>query len=272
VRCNKVACALEWLKLNHIGYKDLGISYKNLNKYPEDGPPVVVDYQKSNGECDPEATAVYENKCEDGTSTGECPFVVHGLTGEELVTKSLRTLIAIAVDHMDKNKKVLAIGHEQEPQSIYHNPLLYPNMFPWLFPYGLGGIGSVTHKGKISSLMHKGHLLMYHDERFQKDPHFPLIAFNHEQIKEGTTGGYLLTEKQSFPIIADHLLNLDSEVLTDIAKRMTDGERVKPQTPEEKACFQVIHDLDHVGRHVQGSIMNKKYMQNEIWSLISFYG
>lgn len=69
-----------------------------------------------------------------------------------------------------------------------------------------------------------------------------------------------MTEKQSFPIIADRLLNLDSEVLTDIAKRMTDGERVKPQTPEEKACFQVIHDLDHVGRHVQGSITNKKYM------------
>jgi hypothetical protein len=272
VRRNKVACALEWLKLNHIGYKDLGISYENLNKYPEDGPPVVVDYRKSNGERDPEATAAYENEREDGTSTGECPFVVHGLTGEELVTKSLRTLIAIAVDHMDKNKKVLAIGHEQEPQSIYHNPLLYPKMFPWLFPYGLGGIGSVTHKGKISSLTHKGHLLMYHDKRFQKDPHFPLIAFNHEQIKEGTTGGYLLTEKQSFPIIADRLLNLDSEVLTDIAKHMTDGERVKPQTPEEKACFQVIHDLDHVGRHVQGSITNKKYMRNEIWSLISFMG
>src|ERR1700733_12465535 len=95
----------------------------------------------------------------------------------------------------------------------YHNPLLYPKMFPWLFPYGLGGIGSVTHKGKISSLMHKGHLLMYHDKRFQKDQHFPLITFNHEQIKEGTTGGYLLTEKRSFPIIADRLLNLDSEVL-----------------------------------------------------------
>jgi hypothetical protein len=113
---------------------------------------------------------------------------------------------------------------------------------------------------------------MYHDKRFQLDPHFPLIAFNHEQIKEGTTGGYLLAEKCSFPDIADRLLNLDSEVLTDVAKRMADGERVKPQTPEEKACYQVIHDLDHVGRHVQGSITNKKYMRNEIWSLISFMG
>ena len=91
-------------------------------------------------------------------------------------------------------------------------------------------------------------------------------------MREGTTGGYLLAEKQSFPVIADRLLNLNSDTLSDIAKRMANGERLKPQTLEEKACFQVIHDLDHVGRHVQGSITNKKYMRNEIWSLISFMG
>ncbi|HXP52941.1 MAG TPA: helitron helicase-like domain-containing protein, partial [Bacteroidia bacterium] len=41
---------------------------------------------------------------------------------------------------------------------------------------------------------------------------------------------------------------------------------------EEKACFQLIKDLDHVGSHVKGSLTNKKYMRNEIWSLISFLG
>jgi len=59
---------------------------------------------------------------EDGTSDGACPFVVHSLTGEELVTKSLKAIIAIAMDHMEQNRKVLAIGHEADPQSIYHNP------------------------------------------------------------------------------------------------------------------------------------------------------
>jgi hypothetical protein len=58
--------------------------------------------------------------------------------------------------------------------------------------------------------------------------------------------------------VADRLLNLNPDVLSDIAKCMSDGECVKPQTEEEKACFQVIHDLDHVGRHVEGSITNKK--------------
>ena len=42
VRRNKVAKALEWLKLNHVDYFDLEISQKNLDTYPEDGPSVVV--------------------------------------------------------------------------------------------------------------------------------------------------------------------------------------------------------------------------------------
>jgi hypothetical protein len=44
VRRNKVAKALEWLKLNHKDYADLEISYKNLESYPEDSPPVVINY------------------------------------------------------------------------------------------------------------------------------------------------------------------------------------------------------------------------------------
>ena len=52
---------------------------------------------------------------------------------------------------------------------------------------------------------------------------------------------------------------------------MTDGERIKPET-EEKLCFKLINDLDHVNGHVSGSITQKKYMRNEIWSLISYFG
>ena len=41
--------------------------------------------------------------------------------------------------------QVLAIGHAEKPELIYDNPQLYPMMFPWLFPYGLGGIGTVPN-------------------------------------------------------------------------------------------------------------------------------
>ena len=113
---------------------------------------------------------------------------------------------------------------------------------------------------------------MYYDKWFQKDPHFPLIAFNHEQMKESTTAGYLTAERKLFQDITDRLMNVNLEVLSDLTKWMTEGERVKPATEEEKLCFKLINDLDHVNGHVPGSITQKKYMRNEIWSLISYFG
>ena len=143
-------------------------------------------------------------------------------------------------------------------------------MFPWLFPYGLGGIGLETLD--MSDMMHKRKLLMYHDKRFQMDAHFPLIAFNQEQIKNCNTGGYLLTERRNFDDIAERLMNIDMDVLEDLSKRLSRGDRVKPVTDEEKACYAVVSDLDHVGGHVPGSLTSKRYLRNEIWSLISYIG
>ncbi len=272
VRKNKVRAALEWLKLNHSDYYDLEISHRNLDEYPEDVPPVVVDYHQSFTNKDPESTAVYDNEDEEGAETGSCPFVVHGLTGEEYSTMSVKALKAVALKHLTSNRKILAVGHNEQPESIYSNPQLFPQMMPWLFPYGLGGIGNDLQQGCLSDIAHKRHLLMYYDKRFQKDPYFPLIAFNHEQIKEGTTGGYLLAEKSKFEDISKRLMEVDMGVLDNLVKRMEDGERIAPETDEEKLCFQLIKDLDHVGGHVKGSVTSKKYMRNEIWSLISFLG
>jgi hypothetical protein len=53
---------------------------------------------------------------------------------------------------------------------------------------------------------------------------------------------------------------------------LEDGEKVKPETDEEKSCFQLIKNLDHVCGHVKGSSTSKKYMRNELWSLILFLG
>jgi len=65
-------------------------------------------------------------------------------------------------------------------------------------------------------------------------------------------------------------MEVDVNVLSDLIKRMENGESTKPESDEEKNCFQLIKDLDHVGGFVKGSATTKKYMRNEIWSLISF--
>ena len=144
VKRNKVAKALEWLKLNHIDYSNLEISYRNLNKYPENSPPVIITYSESNGDTNknPESTAVNDNDLEDGVEFNNCPIIVHSLSGEQLSTMSLKALTAVALKHLTDRGKILAIGHSSQPESIYNNSQLYPKMFPWLFPYGLRGIGN----------------------------------------------------------------------------------------------------------------------------------
>ncbi|KAH7919687.1 hypothetical protein BV22DRAFT_1022574 [Leucogyrophana mollusca] len=69
-----------------------------------------------------------------------------------------------------------------------------------------------------------------------------------------------------------HIFHLDSHVLQSLATRMKNGEMVQPTNDNERECFQLIKDLDHIGGHVQGSLTNKKYMRNEIWSLVSYKG
>ncbi|KAH9840715.1 uncharacterized protein C8Q71DRAFT_701927 [Rhodofomes roseus] len=207
VRRNKVANALEWLKLNHIDYADLTISYKNLNMYSEDSPPVIVDYHPGDGGKDEEAKAANDTDDNEGTTEGPCPFVVHGLVGEQLSEMSTNALCAYALQYF-KNKKnmALGIGQSDQPQSLFSNPQLYPQMFPWLFPYGLGGPGNARGYAEVSEAERKHQLLMYHDKRFQFEQSFPLVAFNHEQTKNSTTGGFLLAEQQKFPEIAKQIL------------------------------------------------------------------
>src|ERR1700683_619862 len=100
----------------------------------------------------PEATSVHDMELENGTTEGMCPFT---LTSEEYDTANSETLKALAAKHLDDGGKVLAIGHSQEPQSIWKNPKVYPQMFPWLFPYGLGGIGHERQKHRLSDAGHK---------------------------------------------------------------------------------------------------------------------
>ena len=53
-------------------------------------------------------------------------------------------LKALALRYLNSGGKVLAVGHSDRIESLWNNPQLYPQMFPWLFRYGVGGIGT-TH-------------------------------------------------------------------------------------------------------------------------------
>ena len=274
VRRIKVCKALEWLKLNHADYADLEISQENLKNYPLNGIPVKVDFHRTSTTSNkiPSAMSVHDIEDEEGTETGPCSFTVHGLTGVEYSKLSKDAKMAASLTHLATGGNTLAVGHAPEPESIFNNPQCYPQMFPWLFPYGKGGIEQTRHYKTLGHELHKRHLLLYYDKRFQTDVHFPIITFNHNQIRSATHGSRVTSKRKIFADVAHRLKQLDHEVLKTLAQRMEAGEHVIPESEAEKLCFNVLSDLDHIGSHVQGSLTNKKFMRSEIWSLMSFLG
>ncbi|KNZ82017.1 hypothetical protein J132_08905 [Termitomyces sp. J132] len=177
-------------------------------------------------------------------NAGECLFIVHGLTGEELSAKTKDELKSIVLKHWESNGKALAVGHSSCPVNWMKDLSVYPQMFLWLFPYGLGGSG--CGNSEISVKAHKSRLLMYHDKQFQRDVEFPFAAFSHDQVQAATTGGFLAIEHNNFSQIAECIVSLNPNVLKNVAEWIAKGELVKLSTNEEHACFKAINDLDAV--------------------------
>ncbi|PPQ87199.1 hypothetical protein CVT25_014754 [Psilocybe cyanescens] len=94
------------------------------------------------------------------------------------------------------------------------------------------------------------------------------VAFNHEQMKGGITGSFLVAKRHKFAEISRRLITLDKSVLHDVTTRLANGDHVKPSNEHEIACFKILDDLDHIGGYVKGSITSKK-SNTDVSSLLS---
>jgi hypothetical protein len=132
---SKVLSALNWLKLNHIDYANLNILHRNLDEYPENEPPVFVNYHKSYADGYSESTPVNGSEDDNFTSSGNLSFVVHSLTGDQLSdlwSKDDRKTIRMeAMKYFAKGGKALEIGKSDKLESLWDNPQLYPSMEVW---------------------------------------------------------------------------------------------------------------------------------------------
>ncbi len=58
----------------------------------------------------PEATSVFDTKEEDGVQNGQCPFIVHGLFGQDVVTPTSEEVKLLALQYYKNNSKNLSVG------------------------------------------------------------------------------------------------------------------------------------------------------------------
>ena len=220
VRRNKIRRALEWLKLNHIDYKTLVVSEENLNEYGENEIPVRIVKWMS-GEAHnriSEATAVFDNELDVGSSEGvNCPFVVNGLVPDTVMDDNYHEVMrAKAVLHLQTGQLMLGVGHGEKFVNSFDNCQYYPTAFPWLFPYGLGGVGNdrrnaMALRSQIGSEMWLKRLVMYYDKRFQMDEQFCLTAFSNEQRRQSNRSMCIKTKRKDFDSVARDIVNVDTE-------------------------------------------------------------
>ncbi|TFK62684.1 hypothetical protein BDN72DRAFT_776817, partial [Pluteus cervinus] len=129
VRKNVVVNALKWLKLNHVDYQDIEIDYKAMKSYPDDVPPVTVQYRNMESNQNTESMSVFDQEVEDGVDSGPCPFTVHGITGEAANTLSLEASKLVALEHLNTGGKVLAVRHGDAAINVYTKDNIYAQMF-----------------------------------------------------------------------------------------------------------------------------------------------
>ncbi|EJD35468.1 hypothetical protein AURDEDRAFT_75282 [Auricularia subglabra TFB-10046 SS5] len=272
IRRNVVIDALNWLKLNNYLYNDIIISEQNIESYEDAGLlPVAVPEVVCTSNNPVESRAANDNEESVGVSEGECVFSVAGAAYDLVSSNNYKAITAIAAKHM-LSGKALAVPHGPVPDTLWSNSDLFPNMFPWLFPYGVGGICNSNIQGEMSEHAHKKHLLMYYDKRFQNDKEFALLAFNQEQIIKGSEAGSFLSSKSKFNSLAERILNINENVFGEIANRLRMDPSWRPSNPEEHDCFRILSDLDMVNAHVPGSVASKRYQRNELWSMMSYLG
>ncbi|EAU84997.2 hypothetical protein CC1G_04093 [Coprinopsis cinerea okayama7 len=270
VRRTKVLEALEWLQANHDEYWDVQIDHEALGSYKENKAPVEVLYhpiEDDEGNIIPTAASVHETDLEEGTETGPCPYRVHGLTGDAFAAMTVNQRKIHALRFLKEGGAALAVAHGDDPESIYRNPGLYPQMFPWLFPFGKGAIGQATLNGILSESSHKRWLLNYYDRRFQQDAQFVIVAFNHDQIKEGSSKSFILAKRRNFPSLAKKIRDINPAALRDISERMEAGGHVTPETDEERRCFALLDAIKSVSISVGGSLASKQADRTKVWSM-----
>ncbi|KAJ3748229.1 hypothetical protein EV360DRAFT_57001 [Lentinula raphanica] len=100
VRLNIVAGALKWLIYNHIDYTDVTYSPENLAQYPENVPPVAVEFFLKDSNRNAEGVSLHDDLADDGNEGDECVFTVHGIVGDSLKNMTTQQIMGHANEDM----------------------------------------------------------------------------------------------------------------------------------------------------------------------------
>tara|TARA_B110000902_G_C14245785_1_gene564230 strand:+ start:51 stop:1298 length:1248 start_codon:yes stop_codon:yes gene_type:complete len=105
-----------------------------------------------------------------------------GTPTEDSDTREVIEELTQAVRNQEKKiPRLLFPQVSDKPLNEFHEPNLFANCYPWLFPGGSGDASSTSSKSKDKSLRWTRTLLNFYDGRFARDPIFTFHIMNFVQ-------------------------------------------------------------------------------------------
>ncbi|TFK65635.1 hypothetical protein BDN72DRAFT_773071, partial [Pluteus cervinus] len=175
VRAERVRSALMWLQRHNHLYRDVVIDHRAIDRLPVNGiMPIELDVICD--EADLEASVggyigVSSSGDASNVSTDIPPStdVFQNLVIADVdVHAPAADLKAATLKHVfEKKLPFLQVPRGPNPESDFDNTYLFPNMYPTLFPYGVGGFEDGSRAVPLSAKRQAKHLFSLRDRRFQ---------------------------------------------------------------------------------------------------------
>lgn len=275
VRANVVRRALIWLKENNPLYASVHVNHDVLNSIEQlGGLPYHVEYAN-----DADISTACVSSYAPGDNHDDTPLETRcpEIPFENVIIADLEDaatpndMRAAALRHLKKGKAFLMYGHSATPESEYHNPKLFPSLYPTLFPFGEGGFDDNRRHPHISMNALARHFLNIADGRFREHPSFIFSVFNVLQRREVIQRTSMRVSRSSFESKAEIYARLQPEAIQRVAEQMEKGE-MKFDRQDEKDVLHLMRDVHMVNSTVMGSGASRMKMRNEIRAMIASLG
>ena len=303
VRRDKVHAALLWLKRNNPLYHDVHVDEQRIQDLPEDDIIPVEPELVARSEAQDMLMSRYDNvdpNTEDevidnelrerdildkdgdmlytsqDTASSRKPayesVVITDVDGNAPPDK----LRAAAIRHFKRGGGHLEMPHDNLPQNEYFNPVLFPKVYPTLFPYGIGGFEDKRRTGKLSMKHHAKHLFSLADRRFQQHYSFMFTVFNVLQRREVMLHTSLKVKRENFSRVAKDLQDVSAEAVARVCQKLEakdagNGGTVQYDVEEQKV-FKLMREVKFVSHNVPASSAARLNMRNEIRGLMAHLG
>ena len=212
VRRSKVVNALLWLKLNNIFYRDIEIDHIQVAALPEDGIPDGIPQCHSDSDApDEEGPPSEIDQCDPIQTTSFLPKPQEIQREESAIRAAIASSDPLQWPQLG-----------QQGLNEFTTQGLATQVFPTLFPYGLGDPTATDRQYAVSLSDSFKHLMRYSDMspnatfrwRFASHPRFPFWAMNMKQRHQ------LISQSKIFMQRNPNDANLTIEQLRDMVGRM----------------------------------------------------